>query len=324
MKAMKVWMIVAASLVAAGLLLVGGTLLAVMIPAEWDFTQLSTDPYETIQHDVTEDFRNISITGDTEDVVFVPSEDGRVSVVSHEQKNLRCRVEVRDGTLFIEWEDTRKWYEHVGISFGSSKVTVFLPQGEYGWFYLKSSTGDLEIPADFAFESMEIIHSTGDMTNRASVSGAMKITADTGDIRLESLSAASLDLSVSTGHITVSDVSCAGAVSIRVTTGKSNLTDLTCQSLTSSGDTGDLTMTNVLIAQSLSVVRDTGDVRFNGCDAAELDVKTSTGDVSGTLLSDKIFLCSSSTGDIKVPETLTGGKCKVETSTGDIRLTVTK
>ena len=133
-----------------------------------------------------------------------------------------------------------------------------------------------------------------------------------------------MELSVSTGDVTVSDVSCAGHTTIRVSTGDSRLTNVTCQSLTSKGNTGDLTLTNVLAAEAFSIERSTGDVKFEACDAAELSVKTDTGKVSGTLLSDKVFITKTSTGTISVPECLSGGRCAITTSTGDIRIQIVK
>ena len=65
---------------------------------------------------------------------------------------------------------------------------------------------------------------------------------------------------------------------------------------------------------------DSGDVLFDGCDAGEIEIETSTGDVKGTLLSEKIVFASASTGRVQVPEWISGGKCKITTSTGDIIL----
>ena len=74
----------------------------------------------------------------------------------------------------------------------------------------------------------------------------------------------------------------------------------------------------------MSVTRSTGDVRFEGSDAAAIFVETNTGDVTGTLLSDKIFLPQSNTGEIEVPQTVSGGRCQIITSTGDIRLKIAR
>ena len=68
--------------------------------------------------------------------------------------------------------------------------------------------------------------------------------------------------------------------------------------------------------------RSTGDVKFTLCDAGELFVKTTTGNVIGSLCSEKIFMAKASTGKVEVPKSVTGGICEIETSTGDIRITI--
>ena len=70
--------------------------------------------------------------------------------------------------------------------------------------------------------------------------------------------------------------------------------------------------------------RSTGDVRMEGCDAAEIFILTDTGDVAGSLLSDKVFVVETDTGDVDVPRSAAGGRCEITTDTGDIRITVTK
>ena len=321
-KATMVWLIVAASLVLAGLL----TVTCALTVAQWDFTNLSSTKLETNTHEIPEAYQNISVVTDTADVVFIPCEGEKTSVVCHESVKETHRVEVRDGTLIIELVDTRKWYDYIniGINFDSPKITVSLPEGAYGTLTHKGSTGDVDIPDAFSFESMDIAVSTGDVTCAASVTGAMKIKASTGDIKVGDLSAGELSLSVSTGKVSASAVTVEGDMSIRVSTGKSNLTDVTCKNFTSTGNTGGITMINVVVAEKMSVTRSTGDVKFDRCDAAEIAIVTDTGDVTGTLRSEKIFLPKSDTGDIDVPESVSGGKCRITTDTGDIRIIVVK
>ena len=81
-------------------------------------------------------------------------------------------------------------------------------------------------------------------------------------------------------------------------------------------------MNKGIASENFSVKRSTGNVKFNDCDAAEIYVKTDTGDVTGSLLSDKVFIANSDTGRIDVPKTVTGGRCEIDTDTGDIRITV--
>lgn len=315
-KIAKIWLMIAIALTVAGCVIFGG----VMMATNWDFSKLSTDRYETNEYPIHEAYQNIKIVTDTADISFVPSQNS--AVTCYERKNEKHSVRVEDGTLFIEIGKSKKWYEYIGISFGAPKITLSIPQGEYGDITVKRSTGDVEIPKDYRFASMDIIGSTGDMTGFASVSGNVKIKASTGDIRLENLSAGALDLSVSTGRVTVKDVTCAGDAEIHVTTGRTELTGLTCKQLSSEGDTGKITMHNVIAEGKLSVERSTGDVTLIKCDAGELEIETDTGDVTGSLLSDKIFFAETDTGRVDVPRNTTGGKCEISTDTGDIKMEI--
>ncbi len=298
-KRMKIWLIVAASLVLLGGILFCG----VMTVLGWDFRKLSTVSYETNQYEINEAYADITLVTNTADVDFVLSENGKTEVVCHEQTNVEHAVSVKDGTLVIERVDTRKWYEHLNVGSLSTKVTVSLPAGAYGALSVKVSTGDVKIAKDFSFASIDI-------------------KATTGDISLENLSADSMALKVSTGRITLKNVSCAGDVAVGVSTGKAYLTDVTCKNLSSEGDTGDLTLKNVVASEKFSIERGTGDVTFEACDAAELSVKTDTGDVEGTLCSDKIFITHTDTGRVEVPASVNGGRCEITTDTGSIKIQI--
>ena len=92
--------------------------------------------------------------------------------------------------------------------------------------------------------------------------------------------------------------------------------------LHSDGDTGGLILTNVLVSGELRLEQNTGDIKLNGCDAGTIFIETDTGDVRGTLLSDKIFLTKTDSGEVDVPRTITGGRCEITTDTGDIKIEV--
>lgn len=289
---------------------------------KWDFTKLSTDPYETHEYAISEAITDISFVTSEADIVFVHAEGTESRVVCYEHSRERHLVSVEDGKLTITVAHTKRWYDYIGIHFGSPKITVYLPAGQYGALSIKANTGDVDIPREFQFESADVSVSTGDVTSDASVAGQIKIKTSTGDITLQDVSAGSLDLTVSTGKVTASRITCAGDISVRVGTGKSFLTDVTCQNLTSSGNTGDITMKNVIATGRFSIARDTGDVTFDGCDAAEISVTTDTGDVKGTLLTEKTFFVETDTGRKDYPKSTTGGKCEITTDTGDVKISI--
>ena len=100
------------------------------------------------------------------------------------------------------------------------------------------------------------------------------------------------------------------------------MTDTTCKSLATEGSTGNVALTNVIASQAFSLERTTGNIDLHGCDAGELFIKTSTGNVTGSLLSEKVFITDTSTGNISVPKTASGGKCEITTSTGNITIDI--
>lgn len=317
---MKKWLIIAAVLIFVG----GMIFVGAMAMVKWDFKKLSTAKYQTNTHEIQEEFRNISLITDTADVDFLPAEDGICKVICYEQTNVKHIVTVADDTLKIQLTDERKWYEYIGVNFGTPKLTVYLPESEYGAVTVETSTGDVRMPKDFLLESLTVTASTADIYTSASATGAVKLTASTGKIHAENMMAQSLDISVSTGKVTASGVACEEDIALRVSTGDAKLTDIVCKSVISTGNTGDITLENVIAADRFTLERSTGKVRFERSDASEIDVTTSTGDVTGSLLSDFIYIVDTKTGKIVVPKTISGGRCEITTDTGDIILTVYK
>ncbi len=314
----KIWLITAALLIIFGVAIVVLT----GCSANWNINRLGTRKYQTKTYDITEDFSSISINTDTADILFARSENESCKVVCFEEESLWHSVKVEDGKLIIDLVNEKKWYEYISIVSKETEITVYLPKAEYDALAIKGSTGDIEIPKDFSFESVDLSISTGDVEMLASVTALTKIKTSTGDIFVEDVSVGALDLAVSTGRVSATGVKCEGDIKISVSTGKSVLTDVTCKNLTSSGNTGGITLNNVIVAEKLSVERSTGDVRFDACDAAELFIKTDTGDVRGTLLTEKVFVTKTDTGKVSVPKSITGGLCDVETDTGNIILEI--
>ena len=309
-----IWLVIATSFLLIGCIIFGG----VMMALHWDFSKLSTVKYETNEYEITDSFQKISVVTDTADITLVPSET--VSVVCTEQVNAKHSVLVKDGTLQILLDDQIKWYERIGFNFGTTKITVYIPQGQYEMLTIKGSTGDVKVPEHYQFARVDIHQSTGDVTSQASTPDTMKIKTSTGSIHVENVNVGSMELSVTTGKITAANMHCEGDMHVSVSTGKTSLTNVSCKNLTADGKTGDLMLKNVVAAEKLTIERTTGDVKFEGCDAAEILVKTDTGNVTGTLLSEKVFRCKTDTGNVEVPKTTAGGPCEIITDTGDIRL----
>ena len=312
----KGWIIAAIVLIVVGALVFAGAFMA----SGFDITKLGAAEYDTKTYTAEGDFSAIDVSTDVTDLILKKAGDGKLSVVCFDETRVEYPVTIESGILKIIRVDGRKWYERWTLFGKSRSVTVYLPGSEYERLTVSAGTGEVTVPDGFTFGSAEIKASTGDIGFGADVTGKLRITAGTGDIKLDRADIGEAELSVSTGKISVSSVVCEGGFSVGVGTGKTNLTDLRCKSLTSDGSTGDITLKNVIVSEKLSVERGTGDVSFDGCDAAEMSVKTSTGSVTGTLLSEKVFIVRTSTGRISVPDTVSGGRCEITTSTGRIEI----
>ena len=317
-KSVIIWLIIATVLT-----VVGACIFAVSMAAVgWNFSFLDTENYETNVHTIEDDFESIDLEVDTTDVTFKLSEDGTCRVECFEAQKRLHTVKISDGTLYIRSSDQRKWYEHIGFFSRSTKVTVYLNRSNYEKLSVKSSTGDISLESELAFDSVSVGTSTGSVLCKLESASDMKISASTGSIKVIGTSMSSLDVSVTTGYVLIQNANCQGKIDVEGDTSKVSLCDVTCDFLEVSVDTGNVTLTDTVAQSSFDIETDTGKVEFQQCDANNITVEMDTGDVFGTLLSEKVFIASSDTGDIRVPYTEGGGVCRITTDTGDITISI--
>ncbi|MBQ7408453.1 MAG: DUF4097 family beta strand repeat protein [Clostridia bacterium] len=313
----KKWLVVAVLLI-----LLGTAVLAITgCSIDFDFTRLQSEKYTIKTYEVNDEFNSISIKADTANVSFIHSANEKCRVECSESKNVKYLVRAQNGQLTIEIIDTRKWYEHINFNFEEEKIAVYLPQKEYLSLVINASTGGVEIPNDFSFESVNVAVSTGAIKCYSSAKN-IKINASTGSVCVENISTDLLEVNLSTGNVTMLNVNCNGLIKIDLSTGKTQLINVTCKSVSSSGSTGDISLNNVIALKNFYITRSTGDVYFEGCDAAQTYIKTDTGDVEGSFLSEKVFTVSTDTGKIQVPNSSSGGRCEIITDTGDIEINI--
>lgn len=294
-KAVKVWLITAAVLVAAGI----GLMMAAMAEVDFDIRRLSTIQYESNTYQVKEKFDKINIDESSSNVEFVLSDNKKCSVECYAPENIRYSASVTNGALTVKAVDDREWYEHFGISFDSPKVTVYLPEKEYASLTVSSDTGNITIPDDFTFKSLNAECSTGNVKCAATVKGTLAIRTSTGNINVRDAAADEIGLKATTGNVIMDGVKVKKDLDIEVSTGNIKLTDVTAK--------GGFWLSS-----------STGNIRFDGCDATSITAATSTGNITGSLLSPKIFNAHTGTGRVNVPTSSSGGVCDLKTNTGNI------
>lgn len=300
---MKKWMLILI-IIALSLIIAGITVAFVGFAiAGFEINELNMSKHTTNTYEPDGEFDSVYIETATCDIVLLPSSDGKCSVVCTELAKVPHTVSIDNGTLTVKYDDQRKWFDHIGIFWGKTAITVYLPESEYSSLTLCSATGDLEIPKDFKFGKADLSTSTGDVKMLANVCGSLEVSSDTGDIQIG-------------GN--------ASALTVKVHTGDIDVYSVKCKSFSANTTTGDMSLRNLIVETGIEIRTDTGDVEFDRCDAAYLKIQTDTGDVEGSLLSDKVFATQTDTGKVRVPNSSEGGKCEITTDTGDIEISIVK
>lgn len=290
-------------IIASSLILVGSIIFVLLMTnLNWDFTKISTYKFESNTHQITQTYTKIDISTNEADIEIVPSQNGQTYVICYEKTKIKHSVQVIDDTLAIRAVDSRQWYDYIGFSFVSPKITVYIPQGVYEDIVIKTDTGNVKIPQSYSFEKLDISVKTGNVTSLAQAK-IVKIKSSTGNVQVENTQSTEFSVTTSTG-----DVSCKNASANNVTINTS---------------TGNVKIENIIASAKLSVNTSTGNVGLTKCDGGEIYIKTSTGNVKGSLLSQKNFKAKSSTGSVSVPQSVDYAPiCEITVSTGDIKITI--
>ena len=317
---MKAFHIIAVSCLVVGIILC----CVALALGEFEMSFFNTIKYTEATETISGDFTHISVDTEDFDVRFVPSEDGICRIAYRQNIKTPLRLDVKDGTLSVRTENLRKWYDYITFfNFSRSQVILYLPTREYGSIQITTATGDIEIPAGFTFADASLHSTTGSITlDGVALSGKLEAGVSTGYVKLTKISAAALSAMATTGRINLQDLTVSGQMALHASTGDVKVTNATAGAMTAETSTGDIVLQDVVLTGHMAVQADTGDVRLTACDAETLEITTSTGDVRGTLRSAKIFIANTSTGRKNVPETTTGGTCKITCSTGDIDISI--
>ncbi len=313
-KGTKIALIVASALLLSGVVMVFVGFASV----GFDIFELQRIDRVENTHRITESFENISINTDTAEVLLFAAEDDRCRVECVERENVYHTVTVENGTLTIRVVDERKWYEHIQIISQKMTIMVYLPNAEYGALDISTDTGKIEVPGDYLFSSVALACDTGVIDCRAKAQGNISLSTDTGAIRAEGTLAKGLQIESDTGTVSLSHVTVQEEITVENDTGKIFVSDVRAATLHLESNTGRQRLSDVVITGEMRLESDTGDIDITKSDAGEIYIKVTTGDVSASLLTPKICYASTKTGKVNVPRVPEGGRCEIETSTGDI------
>ena len=300
------------NIVKTALILIGAgaiMILGAMVMAGFDFSRFNSMDFRPVSYELNDSFQNIVVDATECDVrlVYAP---GPCRVETLDSQWIQTQVEILtqagtgQSTLQITRKNTTPWWRSFGIWWNNwpsdLAITVYLPENWYDTVDIHTVSGDVDIPAEFAF-------------NRV----AAKVTS--GNISMLGWASDSMGLETVSGHIVAAGA--AGSVSAKTTSGRIELRDVTADVLTVQTVSGSVTLEQVTVSERARVDTTSGRIRLEDFDAGTMDIKTVSGSVTGTLLSPKNFQCKTVSGEVSVAlQDPDAGLCKVETTSGNIHL----
>ncbi len=312
---------------------------------KFDFTKLSNYSYEYHTQNIDQTFKDIQIEGRECDVSFILSnqKDGN-KVIYPKSEKIETTIVVENETLKIQRNDLRNWYERsFSFWFKPIKLEVYLTNDTYQNLNIKTISGDIHISNQFTFNKSNLISTSGDILFKSVVQQTLYVKTTSGniDLQLQNHSLEFLEAISTSGDVHLSDSSSnqikvwttSGDIEINnlssqnneihTTSGTTQISDCHFASLQLQSTSGDFKIRNIQVADSTTIYSTSGDIHLYSSDASSFLIETVSGDIHASLLSPKNFITHTTSGRIDIPSSdSTKGVCKVETTSGDIEITI--
>ena len=188
----------------------------------------------------------------------------------------------QDGICRVVCDETERWHYAVEVQDGALAVRSDANWGTGIHINVKSPQLTIELP-EKAYAELKLHSVSGDVDVMGLRIDALTIDATSGEVGLEKLTLGSLDVESVSGDIELTDSVATGDVSIRTTS---------------------------------------GEVELESADAANFSITSVSGDVKGSLRSGKTFDVRTVSGDVKLPQSTSGGAFSASTTSGDVEIKV--
>ena len=188
----------------------------------------------------------------------------------------------QDGVCRVVCDETERWHYAVEVQDGVLAVRSDANWGTGIHINVKSPQLMIELP-EKAYAEMKLHSVSGDIDLWRLRIDALAIDTTSGEIGLERLTLGSLDVESVSGDIELTDSAASGDVTIRTTS---------------------------------------GEIELESADAANFSITSVSSDVKGTLRSGKRFDVRTVSGDVKLPQSTSGGTFRANTTSGDVEIKV--
>ena len=127
MRKWVVWNLIGLALCVIGI----GVIMKTLIRADFDIGAFSNVSYVTNTYDLEDSFSDLTISGNAENIIFIPSKDGVCHITLLEEEKALHQVSVENDTLTIRSRNDKEWYEHIWFLTQRPCITIALPKKVY-------------------------------------------------------------------------------------------------------------------------------------------------------------------------------------------------
>lgn len=317
----KLW-IISLSVLALGLIIS----IAVLAVYGFNLRKMSKTASVSEEYTVSESFTDIVIEefAGFHDVTINKSQTENTEIKLTSDEKIKFSYEVKNGKLTLTLADERVFFEKF-FDFTDAKLTVSLPEAQYGNIEIDTASGDVRISGIKA-ERANIDTASGDVFFRTSELSALEVSTASGEVTLDALKiSGNTAINTASGDIEISGLNIIGKTAISTVSGETDIENSLFGYANLESGSGDISLGRVTLSGKLVLESVSGDVEFSRLDASEIYIDTTSGDVDGTLVRAMNFKVDSTSGTVRTPSSdHNGGICEINTTSGDIEISLAR
>ncbi len=264
---------------------------------------------EELRYDLVEDdIDKIVMKLDRRHIQYVLTDEETLSITYHAKDDDTWTFDIEDGVFTVEQKERhgiRNWFNYKYVTKAIITLTVYVPNDWVIELDFNTGTGEINLNTEEekTFLDVKLVSGTGNIRVSRATMKSLTVTVSTGNVTLNDLTMdEEFRVVTSTGNQNINRIVVLDETTLRSSTGQINVTDLTTEKLTMTNSTGRIFVNESSIQNELSAITSTGDVKVSLTTANSYVLRASTGNVTFSVedLSLYQFSLRASTGKVTV------------------------
>lgn len=320
-KSTKILLIVSVAAILAGAAMMAGAWFAMESGASEEMAGLE---FVENRHAVTDPFTKIRISTVNSSIEILPSADGVCRIVCDDSEKLFHTFSVTKSAsgaqLNIDQHDVLQWFDILGSLYEKEeiKLTVYLPEAEYGLVHADSASGDITIAPDFRFQTVNLHTNSGNTKLTDLQADHLTISTSSGDLDLHSVEAKEDVFAKNISGFTRLEYVTAVNITTSTTSGNTALECLDADHLRSQAVSGQMIIYDSSFRGTSYLETSSGSIEISDSECGEQTVQSVSGSVTLQNVRGTSLNAGNSSGQVFLWDVLESGNILCNTGSGAI------